>query len=99
MSPVRARCTFLLSPLVSETYPDVLNLIQLDQAPAHTSRKLKIPDNIVLLYQPPHSPEVTYPSFLPTRRSLHSNRTMALQDFGYSFHRLGNPYRLHELCL
>ncbi|MGV0028787.1 RNA-guided endonuclease InsQ/TnpB family protein, partial [Phormidesmis priestleyi] len=42
---------------------------------------------------------VTYPSFLPTRRSLHSNRTMALQDFGYSFHRLGNPYRLHELCL
>lgn len=44
--------------LVSDAYPDVLNLIQLDQAPAHTSRKLNIPDNIVLLYQPPHSPEL-----------------------------------------
>lgn len=44
--------------LVAQAYPDVLNVIQLDQAPAHTSLKLRIPDNIVLLYQPPHSPEL-----------------------------------------
>lgn len=44
--------------LLSEAYPDVLNLIQCDQAPAHTSYDLVIPDNVVLLYQPPHSPEL-----------------------------------------
>jgi transposase len=32
--------------------------IQLDQAPAHCSDRLNIPDNIVLLYQPAHSPEL-----------------------------------------
>jgi hypothetical protein len=44
--------------LLSEAYPDVLNLIQCDQAPAHTSDQLEIPNNVVLLYQPPHSPEL-----------------------------------------
>jgi transposase len=44
--------------LFSEAYPDVLNVIQCDQAPAHSSYDLVIPDNIVLLYQPPHSPEL-----------------------------------------
>jgi hypothetical protein len=44
--------------LLSEAYPDVLNLIQCDQAPAHTHYDLEIPDNVVLLYQPPHSPEL-----------------------------------------
>lgn len=44
--------------LVSQSYPHVLNVIQLDQAPAHCSSALHIPDNIVLLYQPPHSPEL-----------------------------------------
>jgi hypothetical protein len=44
--------------LLSQAYPDVLNVIQLDQAPAHTSQALEIPDNVVLLYQPAHSPEL-----------------------------------------
>jgi hypothetical protein len=44
--------------LVSPTYPGVLNVIQLDQAPVHCSDCLNIPDNIVLLYQPAHSPEL-----------------------------------------
>jgi hypothetical protein len=44
--------------LLSAAYPDVLNLIQCDQAPAHTSNQLEIPDNVILLYQPPHSPEL-----------------------------------------
>jgi hypothetical protein len=44
--------------LLSEQYPDVLNVIQLDQAPAHSSQKLQIPENIVLLYQSSHSPEL-----------------------------------------
>lgn len=44
--------------LVSEAYPDVLNVIQLDQAPAHSSDTLAIPENVVLLFQPAHSPEL-----------------------------------------
>lgn len=44
--------------LLSEAYPDVLNVIQLDQAPAHSSDSLTIPENVVLLFQPPHSPEL-----------------------------------------
>lgn len=44
--------------LVSETYPEVLNVIQLDQAPAHSSDTLTIPENVVLLFQPPYSPEL-----------------------------------------
>ena len=44
--------------LLAETYPNVLNLIQCDQAPAHSGHDLVIPDNVVLLYQPPHCPEL-----------------------------------------
>jgi transposase len=44
--------------LVSEAYPDVLNVIQLDQAPAHSSDTLTIPQNVVLLFQPPYCPEL-----------------------------------------
>lgn len=34
------------------------HIIQLDNAPVHTAKKLKIPDNIILLFQPPYCPEV-----------------------------------------
>jgi hypothetical protein len=44
--------------LMSEAYPEVINVIQLDQAPAHSSDRLTIPENVVLLFQPPHSPEL-----------------------------------------
>jgi replicative superfamily II helicase len=51
-------CFEVFLKLLSEQYPDVLNVIQLDQAPAHSSQKLQIPENFVLLYQPSHSPEL-----------------------------------------
>ena len=41
----------------SQTYPDGLHIIQLDNAPAHTAKRLIIPDNIILWFQPPHSPD------------------------------------------
>jgi DDE superfamily endonuclease len=44
--------------LLSKAYPNVLNVVQCDQAPAHSGYDLEIPDNVVLLYQPPHSPEL-----------------------------------------
>jgi hypothetical protein len=44
--------------LVSATFPAHLNVIQIDNAPAHVAAELDIPDNIVLLFHPPHSPEL-----------------------------------------
>ena len=35
-----------------------IHIIQLDNAPIHTAKKLEVPDNIILLFQPPYSPEV-----------------------------------------
>ena len=32
-------------------------MIQLDNAPTHTAKRLIIPDNIILWFQPPHSPD------------------------------------------
>ena len=42
----------------AQAFPQSLNVIQLDGAPAHIARDLEIPDNIVLLFQPAHSPEL-----------------------------------------
>lgn len=44
--------------LVSQQFPDCLNLIQLDNASAHSAKDLQIPDNILLVFQPPYSPEL-----------------------------------------
>jgi transposase len=39
-------------------YPDNLNVVQLDNGRFHPSSNLKIPDNILLIFQPPYSPEL-----------------------------------------
>ena len=41
----------------SENYSNDLHLIQLDNARFHTAKRLSIPDNIILWFQPPHSPD------------------------------------------
>jgi transposase len=46
-----------LEQLASE-YPEYLNIVQLDNGRFHYSSSLKIPDNILLLFQPPYSPEL-----------------------------------------
>jgi len=38
--------------------PDYLNIIQLDNGKFHQSQKLKIPSNILLIFQPSYSPEL-----------------------------------------
>ena len=38
--------------------PEQIHIIQLDNAPIHTAKKLKVPENIILLFQPPYCPEV-----------------------------------------
>ena len=44
--------------LFSQTYPDDWHIIQMDRASAHTAKKLVVPHNIILLFQPSHSPEL-----------------------------------------
>lgn len=44
--------------LFAQTYSDEWHIIQLDQASAHTAKALKIPENIILMFQPSHAPEL-----------------------------------------
>ncbi len=39
-------------------YPEHLHIIQVDNASAHHAQALTLPDNVILLFQPPYSPEV-----------------------------------------
>jgi len=42
----------------SKTYPDSLNILQVDNGRFHTSKDLIVPENIILLFQPPYCPEL-----------------------------------------
>ncbi|MFN6462608.1 MAG: transposase [Nostoc sp. DedVER02] len=42
----------------SLVYPDSLNILQVDQGRFHTSKNLIVPENVVLLFQPPYCPEL-----------------------------------------
>lgn len=50
-------CFQVFLNLVSEQYKDSIVLMQLDQAGAHRAKRLQIPANILLIFQPSHSPE------------------------------------------
>jgi len=42
----------------AQEYPDDLHLIQVDNSRCHTWLELQLPDNVILIFQPPYSPEV-----------------------------------------
>lgn len=42
----------------STRYPDSLNILQVDNGRFHKAKKLRIPDKIILLFQPPYCPEL-----------------------------------------
>jgi len=42
----------------STHYRDSLNILQVDNGRFHQSKKLVVPDNIILLFQPPYCPEL-----------------------------------------
>lgn len=42
----------------STAYSDSLNVLVLDGAGAHTAAALKVPENVILLFLPPYSPEL-----------------------------------------
>jgi transposase len=43
---------------LSETYPDSLNLLLLDNGRQHTAKTLEVPENVRLVFLPPYSPEL-----------------------------------------
>jgi hypothetical protein len=42
----------------SQAYPEQLHIIQLDNGRLHTWSELELPDNVILLFQPPYCPQV-----------------------------------------
>lgn len=58
MPALNADCFTVYLSKLSEAYPDTLNVIALDNAPAHIARAVRVPDNVVLLPLPPYSPEL-----------------------------------------
>lgn len=57
-SHLDSACFEVYLKLVSEQFPQSLNIVQLDNSTAHTAKSLPVPDNIVLVFQPPHTPEL-----------------------------------------
>lgn len=43
---------------LSKSAPEALNVVVVDNAPAHVKQSLLVPENIVLLWLPPYSPEL-----------------------------------------
>ena len=51
-------CFQIFLDKLSGNNPDNFNVIQLDNGRFHSSSNLQIPDNIILLFQPPYCPEL-----------------------------------------
>jgi hypothetical protein len=54
---------------LAEKYPTHLNVIQLDNGKFHHSSSLKIPDNILLIFQPPYTPELNLGENMVTHKT------------------------------
>ena len=53
-----SQCFQIFLNELSPEYPDNLNVVQLDNGKFHHSYQLKIPDNILRIFQAPYSPEL-----------------------------------------
>ena len=51
-------CLALYLKEFSRQYHQEIHIIQLDNAPCHTAKKLELPENIILLFQPAYCPEL-----------------------------------------
>ena len=58
MPTLDRRCFQTFLEHFSRHYPDSLNVLILDNAPAHTARSLVLPDNVSLWGLPPYCPEL-----------------------------------------
>lgn len=50
-------CFQIFLELLSQHFGESILIIQLDNARFHKAKKLKIPENIILMFQPPYCPE------------------------------------------
>lgn len=50
-------CFQVFLNLVAEAFADSILILQLDQAGCHRAKRLVIPSNIILMFQPAHAPE------------------------------------------
>lgn len=57
-SHVDGICFQVCLELFSQQHPQQLHVIQVDNGRLHTWSDLKIPDNVILLFQPPYCPQV-----------------------------------------
>ena len=58
MPALNADCFSVYLAELGRAYPDTLNVIALDNAPAHIARAVRVPENVVLLPLPSYSPEL-----------------------------------------
>ncbi len=57
-SHLNTDCFQIFLNLISENFADSVLIIQLDNGAFHKAKRLQVPDNIILLFQPAHSPEL-----------------------------------------
>ncbi len=57
-SHLNTDCFQIFLDLVSAQYADSIILMQVDQAGCHRAKRLRLPSNIILIFQPAHSPEL-----------------------------------------
>ncbi len=57
-SHLNSDCFQIFLNLISENFADSMLIIQLDNGAFHKAKRLKIPENIILLFQPAHAPEL-----------------------------------------
>ena len=53
-----ADCFTVFLQQLSQHYTDSLNIILLDQAPAHVAQRVTVPENVILMWLPAYSPEL-----------------------------------------
>lgn len=53
-----ANCFSIFLQHFSQHYAESLNIVLLDQAPAHVAQRVQCPDNVILLWLPAYSPEL-----------------------------------------
>ena len=57
-SHLNTDCFQVFLNLIAQKFPDEIIILQLDNGSFHKAKRLQVPGNIVLLFQPPHCPEL-----------------------------------------
>lgn len=58
MPALDSACFQVFLDELSSAFPDTTNVLLIDGAPAHVAKRLRVPDNVILLRLPAYSPEL-----------------------------------------